>query len=374
MAPGSTVVVGAGPAGLAAAAMLGRHGIEAIVLERGDGPAASWRGHYDSLHLHTVRSLSSLPGTPLPRSLGRWVAREGFVAYLEEYAASHQLAIRTGVTVRRIGRAAGGYTLETTQGPVEAQSVIVATGYTRAPVIPDWPGREQFEGHLLHSSEYRNAQPFRGLRVLVVGSGNSGSDIAVDLAAGGAGQVWLSVRRPPCVVPRQVPGVPAQVAAIGLHRLPPPVADALAALERRAFIGRLDAQGLPGYRNPVFSRRRREGTLPILDFGFVARLREGAFRVVPGVEGFAEGRVVLEGDRSVSPDVVIAATGYRPALEPLVGHLGLLDARGDPRVHGAAADPAAPGLHFTGFRNPITGALRELRSEATGIARAVQSR
>ena len=281
--------MGAGPAGLAAAAMLGRHGIEALVLERGDGPAASWRGHYDSLRLHTVRSLSSLPGTPLPRSLGRWVARDPFVAYLEEYAASHRLEIRTGTAVRRIDRAPAGFTLDTTGGPVEARSVIVATGYTRAPVIPDWPGREQFEGRLLHSSEYRNAQPFRGLRVLVVGAGNSGSDIAVDLAAGGAGQVWLSVRRPPCVVPRQVLGVPAQVAAIGLHRLPPAVADALAALERRAFIGRLDAHGLPGFRNPVFSRRRREGTLPILDFGFVARLREGAFRVVPGWRGSTAG-------------------------------------------------------------------------------------
>jgi putative flavoprotein involved in K+ transport len=374
MAPGVTVVVGAGPAGLAAAAMLGRRGIEAAVLERGEGPATSWRRHYDSLRLHTVRSLSSLPGAPLPRSLGRWVARDGFLAYLEDYAASHRLAIRTGTDVRRIDRGPAGFTLDTAAGPIEARSVIVATGYTRAPVIPDWPGREQFEGRLLHSSDYRNARPFRGRRVLVVGAGNSGSDIAVDLAAGGAGQVWLSVRRPPCVVPRQALGVPAQVAAIGLHRLPPAVADTFAALERRAFIGRLDGEGLPGYRNPVFSRRRREGTLPILDFGFVARLRDGAFRVVPGVEGFAVGRVVLAGGVSVSADAVIAATGYRPALEALVGHLGLLDAHGVPRVHGGDADPALPGLHFTGFRNPITGALRELRSEAAGIARAVQSR
>ena len=152
------------------------------------------------------------------------------------------------------------------------------------------------------------------------------------------------------------------------------ISDALAALERRAFIGRLDAHGLPGMWNPVFSRRRREGTLPILDAGFVSGLREGAFRIVPGVEAFAGKRVVLEGDRSVAPDAVIAATGYRPALEALVGHLGLLDRRGDPCVHGADTDPAAPGVHFTGFRNPITGALRELRYEATAIAQAVQSR
>lgn len=374
MKRGSTVVVGAGPAGLATAAMLRRHGIDAVVFERGDGPAVSWRGHYDSLRLHTIRSLSSLPGLPLPRSLGRWVSRDGFVAYLEDYAARHRVAIRTDTTVLRIERGPAGYTLATSNGPAEASSVIVATGYTRAPVMPDWPGREGFGGRVLHSGEYRNAQPFRGLRVLVVGAGNSGSDIALDLAAGGARQVWLSVRRPPCLVPRQVLGVPAQVAALGLHRLPTPVSDRLAALERRAFIGRLDAHGLPGIRNPVFSRRRREGVLPILDAGFVSGLREGAFRIVPGVEAFAGKRVVLEGDRSVAPDAVIAATGYRPALEALVGHLGLLDRRGAPCVHGADTDPAAPGVHFTGFRNPITGALRELRYEATAIAQRVQSR
>jgi putative flavoprotein involved in K+ transport len=132
MAAGPTVVVGAGPAGLATAAMLGRHGVEAVVLERGDGPAASWRGHYESLRLHTVRSLSSLPGTPLPRTLGRWVARDDFIAYLDAYAASHRLAIRTGTTVRRIERTPAGFTLETSAGPVEARSVTVATGYTHA--------------------------------------------------------------------------------------------------------------------------------------------------------------------------------------------------------------------------------------------------
>jgi hypothetical protein len=166
MKRGLTVVVGAGPAGMAAAAMLRRHGIDAVALERGDGRAVSWRGHYDSLRLHTIRSLSSLPGFPLPRSLGRRVSRDEFVAYLEVYAARHRLAIRTDTTV--------------------LPSVIVATGYTRAPVIPDWPGREGFGGRVLHSGEYRNAEPFRGLQVLVVGAGNSGSDIALDLAAGGA--------------------------------------------------------------------------------------------------------------------------------------------------------------------------------------------
>ena len=371
MEPGATVVVGAGPAGLAAAAMLDRRGADAVVLEHGDGPATSWRGRYDSLRLHTVRSLSSLPGEALPRSLGRWVGRDAFISYLEAYAVSQRLDIRPGTTVRRIERAPGGYRLETAAAPIEARSVVIATGYARAPVIPEWHGR--FAGRLLHSSEYRNARPFDGLRVLVVGAGNSGSDIAIDLAAGGARQVWLSVRRPPCVVPRQALGVPAQVAGIVLDRLPPRLSDALAAIERRALIGSLDSQGLPGYRNPVFSRRRRDGTIPILDAGFAARLREGAFRIVPGVEGFAGPRVLLQGERAVSPDVVIAATGYRPGLEPLVGHLGLLGARGDPRVHGAATHPAAPRLYFTGFRNPVTGALRELRHESNAIARAVGS-
>jgi putative flavoprotein involved in K+ transport len=367
MASAGTVVVGAGPAGLAAAAMLRRAGADVLVLERGDGPGANWRGHYRSLRLHTVRSLSALPGAALPRSYGRWVAGSDFLSYLERYAERERLEIRAGTEVLRVETGEAGFAVTTDSGPVPAAAVVIATGYNREPVVPGWAGDD---ARVVHSSAYRDAGPYRGRAVLVVGAGNSGSDIALDLAGGGAREVWLSVRSAPNLVPRQALGLPAQVAAIPLARAPRPLADGIAALERRLFLGDLTAHGLAMDGDGVFTRHDRRSALPILDHGFARAVRAGTIAVVPAVEAIAGDEVVLRGGMRLRPDAIVAATGYRPALGPLVGHLGVLGRDGLPLYHGGAAHPAVPGLHFTGFRNPITGALRELRFEARAIARA----
>jgi putative flavoprotein involved in K+ transport len=363
-----TVVVGAGPAGLAAAAMLRRGGVEVVVLERGDRLGSSWRSHYRSLRLHTVRSLSCLPGAALPRSYGRWVAGSDFLTYLERYADRERLEIRAGMEVRRVDAGEAGLVLTTGAGAIPAAAVVIATGYNREPVVPGWAD----EG-VVHSSAYRDAGPYRGNAVLVVGAGNSGSDIALDLARGGASRVWLSTRSAPRLVPRQALGLPAQVAAIPLARIPRRAADAIAGAERRLFLGDLTAQGLAAEGDGVFTRHARRSTLPILDHGFARAVRAGAIPVVPAVEAIDGEDVVLADGGRLRPDAIVAATGYRPALGPLVGHLGVLGPDGVPLYHGGATHPAVPGLHFTGFRNPITGALRELRFEAKAIARAVSA-
>lgn len=365
----NAVVVGAGPAGLAVAAELGRRRVPTLVLERGERPAARWHEHYRSLRLHTVRTLSGLPGTPIPRSCGRWVSRRDFVAYLERYAAAHGLRIQLGTPVQRIERAGDRWRLATGEGAVESRTVVVATGYNQAPVLPAWATGAGLP--ILHSGAYRDPKPYRGQRVLVVGAGNSGTDIALDLAAGGARRVWLSVRTPPALVPRQVLGVPAQVAAIGLTRLPPRVGDAAAGLERRLFAGGLAAYGLPQAGNRVFTRHLADGRIPILDVGFRNAVRRYRVRIVPAVEAVDEHRVTLRGGVTLTPDAVIAATGYRPALGQLVGDLGVLDQRGLPSAGGGQALPGQPGLYFAGYRNPLTGALRELRFEAPAIADTV---
>lgn len=365
-----TVVVGAGPAGLAAAAALRRVGRKPIVLER-DLPGASWRRHYRSLRLHTVRSLSSLPGADIPRSCGRWVAGADFLAYLERYAEQERLDIRAGTEVRRVEAHGSGFVIATDGAPFAAASVVIATGYNHEPVLPEWAQANGTAPPIVHSSCYRDAAPYHGQAVLVVGAGNSGSDIALDLAAGGAREVWLSARSAPGVVPRQAFGLPAQVAAIPLSRAPRTLADAVARLERRLFVGDLSARGLPARGEGVFTRHARRSVLPILDHGFARAVRAGRITVVPAVEAVESEEVALQGGRRLRPDAVVAATGYRPALVPLVGHLGVLGTDGLPLHHGGEVHPAVPGLHFIGFRNPITGALRELRFESAAVASAI---
>jgi putative flavoprotein involved in K+ transport len=364
-------VIGAGPAGLAAAAMLKAEGVPTVVLEQSPSVGTTWQGHYDRLHLHTARTLSDLPGLGFPRRYGRWVPRDGVVSYLEDYTKQHGLDIRFETTVRRIEPREGRWLLRTEPGePIEVDRVVVATGFNRRPFLPEWQGREDFTGEIVHASSYRNPTPYQGKEVLVVGAGNSGAEIALDLVEGGAAAVRLSVRTPPQIFPRQALGIPAQAIGICLPHLPVPVGDRLLALLQRVFVGDLSRYGMPRAQRRPYSDYLDRDAVPLLDVGMVRLLKRRKLEIVAAVEAFdADGAVLGDGSR-VRADAVIAATGYRRDLEPLVGHLGLLEPTGRPMVHGAATHPNAPGLHFIGFTNPITGNLRELGIQARRIARA----
>ncbi|MER6126189.1 NAD(P)/FAD-dependent oxidoreductase [Streptomyces sp. NPDC001795] len=366
-------VIGGGPGGLAAAYALRAQGVRAVVLEKSDRVAASWRRHYDRLHLHTTRRLSALPGLAMPRSFGRWVARDDVVRYLEKYAEYHELEIVTGVEVSRIEPAPDGtgWLLYATGGrELTGSAVVIATGYNHTPHVPDWPGLDACTGEFLHAGEYRNAEPYAGRDVLVVGVGNTGAEIAVDLMEGGASRVRLSVRTAPHIVRRSTAGWAAQFTGILVRRLPVRLVDRLAGPMAKISVPDLSAQGLPRPDTGLYSRVN-EGSIPVQDVGLIDAVRKGQVEVVAAVEGFEGGKTVLADGSRIEPEVVIAATGYVRALEGLVGHLGVLDARGKPVVHGARAPRTAPGLYFTGFTNPISGMFRELAIDAQKIAKAV---
>ena len=366
----TVAVVGAGPAGLAAAAELLRSGERVVVFERGDVGEA-WAGRYDRLRLHTVRWLSSLPGYRMPRSYGKWPSRDSVRDYLRRYAVRSDITVQAGVGVEQIGRADGRWLLRTSEGIVEADCVVVATGHSNEPYLPQWPGA--FGGEVVHSAVYRNPEPYVGKRVLVVGAGNSGAEIAVDLAGGGAAEVFLAVRTPPHIVRRDTLGFPSQVLGIATAHLPIPVVDRIASTMRRLSIPDLAPHGLPAPSRPYsdFLRRR---VIPIVDVGLVEAVRRGRVRVVAALERFENGAAVLADGRTLAVDAVIAATGYRPALEPLVGSLGVLDEHGEPLVHGAEEHPEAPRLHFVGYRVTLGGTLRLVGIEARELARALGRR
>ncbi|WP_324783349.1 NAD(P)/FAD-dependent oxidoreductase [Streptomyces sp. H51] len=366
-------VVGGGPGGLSVAYALRARGIRAVVLEKSDRIGASWRRHYDRLHLHTTRRLSALPGLPMPRRFGRWVSRDDVVRYLEKYAEHHELEIVTGVEVSRIERTpdGAGWLLHATGGrELTGTAVVVATGFNHTPRIPDWPGRDMYGGELLHASRYRNAEPYAGRDVLVVGSGNTGAEIAVDLVEGGASRVRLSVRTAPHIVRRSTAGWPAQYTSVLVRRLPTGLVDRLARPVAKLSVPDLTAHGLPRPDTGLYSRVK-QGAIPVLDVGLVDAVRKGRIEVVAAVDSFERDEVVLADGSRVSPDAVIAATGYVRALEGIVGHLGVLDARGRPVTHGGRCPETAPGLYFTGFTNPISGMFREMALDAVKIAKAV---
>ncbi|MFS8199477.1 flavin-containing monooxygenase [Streptomyces sp. CWNU-52B] len=366
-------VIGGGPGGLATAYALRAQGVRAVVLEKSDRVGASWRRHYDRLRLHTTRRLSGLPGLAMPRSFGRWVSRDNVVRYLEKYAEHHELEVVTGVEVSRVEPAADGHgwLLHATGGrQLTGSAVVVATGCNHTPYVPEWPGRDAYTGTFLHAGEYRDPAPYTGLDVLVVGVGNTGAEIAVDLVEGGASRVRLAVRTAPHIVRRSTAGWPAQYTGILCRRLPVALVDRLAGPIARLSVPDLSDKGLPRPDTGLYSRVK-QGSIPVQDVGLLDAVRKGRVEVVAAVEGFEDGKVVLANGDRVGPDAVIAATGYRRALEGVVGHLGVLDASGRPVVRGARAPKAAPGLYFTGFTNPISGMFRELAIDAEKIAKAI---
>ena len=370
------VIVGGGPAGLAVAACLARRGIPYVVLERGESVATSWASYYDKLRLHTVRVLSGLPYRPMPASYPRFPTRDQVVAYLRDYAARLRLNIRTGHEVRQALRAEDCWMVESPVGDYHARALVMATGIYGNPIQPHVPEMERFGGRVLHSAAYRNAAPFAGQRVLVVGSGNSGAEIALDLASQAA-RVDVSIRNGVNTVPLQLLGVPIQRWAILVSRLPRPVTDVLAPTLLRRSETRLRAAGIP--KSPVGVLAGGEGKIPVIGLGLIEAVRAGRIAIRPGIERCTEDGVRFVDGAAHAYDAVVLATGFRPALGPL-GEAVTLDARGFPMRAGFHGTQSAdyPNLFFAGMNYGFAGTLNNIRQEApalaTGLAVALRQR
>jgi hypothetical protein len=341
------VIIGAGPAGISAALSLRDLGTQSLVVERGGEVAAAWRGRYDRLKLNTGRQFSHLPARRYPKGTPIYPSRDQVVGHFERHVREEGVELRVNTAVERIDRHRSGWLVCTSNGEIEARHVVVATGYLHTPVIPNWPG--SFAGEISHSYTYRNPTPYAGKRVLVVGSGSSGMEIAHDLSTGVAAKVWLSVRTAPNIMPRNAPaGLPNDLLSIPLYHLPVRLSDRIAIAARLRAFGDLSEFGLPIPAEGPFARAHRLHVAPtIVDPEVIDAIREGSVEVVPAVAAFEASDVMLGDGSRISPDAVIAATGYRTGLEPLAGHLGVLAGDGVPIE--LSPSPAAEGLYFHGI-------------------------
>ena len=367
------VVIGAGASGLAVANALHEAGVAVRILDGAERPAESWRRRHPQLRLNTHRLLSSLPGLRLPRSAGAFPARDAVVEYLERYAGRLDVPIEFGISVQRLEPDAGLWRIDTAEGGRWAKHVVVATGRDRVPFIPHWPGMARSRAEVLHSADLGDVRRFRGRRILVVGAGNSGMDALNHLVAIDAKRIWVSVRHGPAVFPTRLFGLPVQLASPLLERLPVKTADWMLALTERIAFGNLRHLGLSRHVDGGASRLLGEGTAPAIDNGFISALAGGRAEIVPPLEAFRADYVRLADGRMIDPDVVICATGYRPGLEPMLGHLDVLDERGFPKLEGAEQDSRYPGLWFSGMRPKLSGFFLAARRNAAAIAAAVHA-
>ncbi|MEZ4669783.1 MAG: NAD(P)/FAD-dependent oxidoreductase [Anaerolineae bacterium] len=368
----NTVIIGASAAGLATAACLKRAAVDFVLLEQGEQVAGRWRQHYDRLHLHTNRGLSGLPYFPMPSNYPRYPSRDQVVAYLETYCQHFGLEPRFMQTVTSVEQAGSSWVTNTQDATYHSKQVVVATGYARQPFMPTFEGTDQFHGKVLHSLNYRSGAAFKGQSVLVVGFGNSGGEIAIDLYEQGA-QPALAVRNAVNVVPRDLFGIPVLAISVYSPKTNPAISDFLFAPLINLTIGDITKLGLRKLPYGPQQQIKRDKHIPLLNIGTIEHIRAGHITVYPGIKHFSESSVIFDDGRELAVDAVVMATGYRPAVQDfLPAAAQVTDASGVPVVSGR--ESALAGLYFCGFYVSPNGMLREIGIEARQIAKAISNR
>jgi cation diffusion facilitator CzcD-associated flavoprotein CzcO len=363
-ATSDAIVIGAGPAGLSCAVTMRAAGLNVAVLEKADSVGAVWRRHYERLHLHTDRNHSALPRMPMPRDYPLYPSRAQVVDYLESYATRFGIDPVFNTEVTTIRRDGVQWLAETSRGAFSARIVVVATGIAHAPYRPSWPGSDTFRGSIVHSSDYRNPDKFREKRVLVVGFGNSGGEIALDLAEAKV-DVTIAVRGPVQIIPRDLLGLPILTWVILYRHLPARLVDIINAPVLRLVLGNFEKLGLRRAAKGPRQMVEEDGRVPLIDIGTLAKIGDGSIKVRGGIDRLAADGVVFADGRQERFDAIVLATGFRPDLRRLLPGLDVFDAHGMPRVTGK---PSAPGLYFCGQITVPTGQLREIAIEAERIA------
>jgi cation diffusion facilitator CzcD-associated flavoprotein CzcO len=291
------------------------------------------------------------------------------IDYLEDYARQFELPIRFNQNVVSAERRDGLWEVTTQDAIYQSRFLVVATGLNEQPHVPTWPGQESFDGQILHSEDYKNGEPFRSQDVLVIGFGNSGGEIAIDLWEHGA-KPGLAVRGPVNVIFRDLLGIPVQQLSIALSVLPPRISDALTAPVRYLVYGDIARYGLRKLPYGPVTQIRNDAQIPVIDVGVIRLIRAGRVRVYPGVREFTHEGVTFTDGATKPFGAVILATGYRAQAGAMFKEASrLTNGEGCPLVSGQ--ETALPGLFFCGFRNAATGLLREIGIEAERIGKVI---
>lgn len=361
----TVLIIGAGPAGLAVAAGLHQKGIDYIILEKATAVAQSWRNHYDRLHLHTVRDLSNLPAMPFPDTYPQFVHKSDLILYYEAYAKAFDIVPRYGHNVVQINRvSANKWEVHCDNGQFfNCLKVVLCAGMNRIPFRPHFHNEELFEGQILHSAVYKNTQPYQNKKVLVVGMGNSGSEIALDFAEQGV-DVNISVRGAVNIVPNVFLGSPTQLTALKLAKLPNWLNDSIALLVRKITFGDLGRLGIQLPRIAPSRQLRETGQTPVIDLGTVDFIRSGAIKVKPAIEEFTHTGVLFTNGDECEYDAVIMATGYRAQLNDWfsIDKIHFDDNR---LPRNTVGQDELQGIYFVGYNNYAPGGgLGIIRSES----------
>ncbi len=364
------VIIGAGPAGLAMSARFVKSNLPFVLLEQADTIVPKWFAHYDRLHLHTVKEFSSLPFLDFPDDYPQYVSKFQLTDYYQNYIQILGIEPVYKTKVSSIKKVAEHWIVETNNGIYECKNVIIASGLNRIPRIPKWKGIEHFEGEIMHASSYKNAKPFIGKKVLVVGMGNTGAELALDLAEHKIDSS-IAVRSEVVIVPRDLFGRSVQLTARKLDKLPFGLGDWIGTFSGKIAFGDLKKYGLPISNVAPTVLRREHGKTPTIDIGTVAKIKTGEIKIKKGIKELNKRTVVFDDGTEDNYDLLLLATGYTASIDEF------LHTQSNCFIENA--EPAFKigkeefkGLHFIGFeKHTYGGTLGTLKEESEAILNSI---
>lgn len=364
-----TLVIGGSISGLSVSASLQKQGLEYTLIERQSQIATPWRNHYDRLHLHTNKRVSNLPFKKFDSRIPRYPAREQVVNYLEDYQRAFNIQPVFNTEAKSIRKENDYWITETNNGTYKSKYVVMATGAFGNPRPVAFKGMENFPGKIIHSSQYKTGEDFKGQKVLVVGFGNSACEIAIDLYEQGAIPA-MSVRSAVNIIPRDVAGIPILELAQLMSRLPPRLADTINAPLMRLIFGDIRKLGLKKMPYGPFEEIKKDRNIPVLDIGTVKHIRKGHIGVFQGIDHIEGSTVCFSDGKKENFDAIVACIGFNRDNAEIVA----VDKQRFEDLNVPASRQKQfgdDGLYFCGFWVGPTGQIREIALDAQKIAKDI---
>ncbi|KAL1550094.1 putative indole-3-pyruvate monooxygenase YUCCA9 [Salvia divinorum] len=371
------VIVGAGPSGLAVAAGLKKQGIPFVIVERSDCIASLWQKHtYDRLKLHLPKQFCQLPDFPFPDHYPRYPNKRQFVEYMESYANHFDIKphFNESVETAKYDKACRLWRVRTAGagGEVEyiCQWLVVATGENAERVVPDIPGLDEFGGEVIHACDYKSGDKFKGQRVLVVGCGNSGMEVSLDLCDHHAKPAMV-VRSAVHVLPREIMGKSTfELAMLLMRWLPLWIVDKIVLFLAWMVLGNMEKYGLRRPSTGPLELKNKYGKTPVLDVGALEKIRSQEIEVVPGITSFSKAGVELVTEEKKMIDSVILATGYRSNVPYWLQESEFFGKNGFPKNPFPNGWKGEGGIYAVGFtRRGLAGASADAVRVSQDIAK-----
>ncbi|XP_073120404.1 probable indole-3-pyruvate monooxygenase YUCCA4 [Henckelia pumila] len=365
------VIVGAGPSGLAVAACLQENGVPCVILERSDCIASLWQQRtYERLKLHLPKQFCQLPLLDFPESFPKYPTKHQFISYLESYANHFSIEprFRQAVSSADFDSATGFWRIRTGDSLYLSRWMIVATGENAEPNVPEIHGIERFRGPVLHTSVYKSGSEFQKQRVLVVGCGNSGMEVSLDLCRRNA-TPHMVVRNSVHILPREMFGISTFTIAMTLNKwLPLKIVDKFLLVVANFTLGNTDRLGLGRPKTGPIELKNATGKTPVLDVGALSYIKSGKIKVMEGVKEVTQNGAKFMNGQEKEFDSIILATGYKSNVPKWLEGSDFFTKDGMPKTPFPNGWKGENGMYVVGFtKRGLLGAS----SDAVKVARDI---